>query len=131
MPTITAEYLADVMMRGYVRGRNCASWVEIPELGSHCRFADEQTLREVDDSNIEEYLIGWAHSSESTDRDYTPFEFTAHEFNNLEAEGASEAAWDTFGEGIDKGIREEIAVRLEVMRTRLLAEATVAKAKGN
>lgn len=101
--------LEEIEHAGYYRGRNCASWAELPEIGSKQRWPDEVRPREVESTDDQwELVAAWAYASESADRDFTPFEFTACAFNNRDD---AEACWEAFNAGIAKGIDEEVAAR--------------------
>lgn len=86
----------EIRQRGYYRGRNIASAQEMP--------ADEER------SDAEDKLLNWAYDAEENNRQFTPFEFTAHEFNSRDD---SEACWEAYQSGIDQGISDEVKARLD------------------
>lgn len=97
---------------GYQRGWNCASWVDVPEIGSTLpRHVDWVGIGTIEDEagqrDAMELLAGEA---ESGDRDFSPFEHTAHAFNEARN---GEALWERFDAGIAKGIRDCIAKRFK------------------
>ena len=96
---------------GLNRGRNAASWVDMPELGTKIpRDIDWVGCDVVTEENMADVMELYAFASESNDRDFSPFEFTAHEFNQARN---SESLWEAFDRGIVDGIRKEIAKRMK------------------
>lgn len=114
-PTVPASYdtpaLRDTYLAGYSRGWNVASWQNIPEIGSKLpRSVDYVGLGEIEDSADQaDALQMLASESESSDRDFSPFEFTARDLNDRED---SEDAWQAFDEGISDGISANVASRI-------------------
>ncbi len=101
--------LKDAYERGYKRGDSCASWCDMPEIGDAIpRSVDWVGYRVVTDENQADVHTMYAHESESNNRQYSPFEFTAHEFNSSDD---SEALWGAFQAGIDDGINDNISAR--------------------
>jgi hypothetical protein len=90
---------------GKERGYNVASWVDLPELGARVdKSLDYQGLGErVTSENVADYFTMLAQDAETIDRDYSPFEFTASDFNS---QPNSESLWDEFDRGIEKGISD-------------------------
>ncbi len=93
--------------RGFERGYNCASWVNLPEVGEVVRTDSDGTVT-IDEDNQWDVVSSLAHESESNDRDFSPFEFTASEFNKSRN---SDARWEAFDAGISDGIQANIAER--------------------
>ncbi len=96
---------------GKDRGFCVSTWVETPEIGSlimphidHIGLGDR-----VDEENQAEYFELMCNEAEEYSRQYSPFEFTAHELNIDEDD--SEDLWDAFTEGIFDGIHQECANR--------------------
>ncbi len=101
--------LEEIKHAGYVRGRNMAAAQDFPPIGSMQRWPDELREREVVDLDTQlELMLAWAWASEENDRCFSPFEFTAHEFNSRDD---AEECWQAFSEGIGMGIDEELAAR--------------------
>ena len=97
----------DAYDRGFVRGYNCASWQDVPDLGETIRTdSDGKVL--ITEDNQWDAVQSLACESESADRDYSPFEFTASEFNKARN---SEARWEAFDAGVSDGISANIAER--------------------
>ncbi len=62
----------------------------------------------VDADNIREVHEAVCFEAEAHSRQYSPWEYTAAEFNELE-EGESEAAWEAYEEGVADAIRGDLA----------------------
>lgn len=99
----------DAYIRGYDRGFNCASWQDLPEVGAKL-YLDSEGRIEVTEENQWDVVQSMAYESESNDRDYSPFEFTASEFNKARN---SEARWEAFDAGISDGIAANIQQRMK------------------
>lgn len=95
---------------GLNRGHCTASWVDIPEIGEKIpRYIDYVGYSVVDADNIADVMEMYASANEASDRDFSPFEFTAHAINeSLNSEGL----WEEFDRGVANGIRREIKRRL-------------------
>ena len=97
----------DAYERGFDRGFCCASWQDMPELGAKLFFDSEGRITVTED-NQWEVVQSLAYEGESNDRQFSPFEFTASEFNKARN---SEARWEAFDAGISDGIEANIAER--------------------
>jgi hypothetical protein len=97
----------DAYERGFDRGYNCASWVDVPEIGTVVR-TDSDGKVTIDEDSAWEVMASLAYESESNDRSYSPFEFTASEFNKALN---SEARWEAFDAGISQGINANLQER--------------------
>jgi len=88
---------------GYERGYNGASWQDMPEIGSTLpRDVDWIGIETVE--TVYEQIEAWemlCGEAESHSRDFTPFEFTAHDLNESRD---PEGYWEAFDEGIYKGM---------------------------
>tara|TARA_R110000787_G_scaffold240348_1_gene346629 strand:- start:311 stop:811 length:501 start_codon:yes stop_codon:yes gene_type:complete len=109
----TEAETTDAYDRGFDRGQSVASWVDIPDIGTKLPpdvdwVGVETILTEADQIEAMELLAG---ASETNDRDFSPFELTASEFNK--SENADEI-WLAFDNGIAAGIRDNIAKRFAV-----------------
>ncbi len=103
----------DAYLRGFDRGFNCASWQDLPEIGSKV-WTESDGKVTVNEDNQWDVVADAAYAGESNDRQFSPFEFTAAEFNKADEEGEegdSEALWDAFDTGISDGIHANIAER--------------------
>ncbi len=91
----------DAYERGFDRGYTCASWQDLP------------SDSDVDDGDSHWDTVQFqAYEAESNDRDFSPFEFTASEFNKARN---SEARWEAFDAGISDGIQSNIADRIKAL----------------
>lgn len=97
----------DAYEAGFERGYNCASWVDVPELGAKL-FTDSDGRVTVSADNVADIMQSLASEAESNDREYSPFEVTAYAFN---AARNSEARWEAFDTGITDGINANLAER--------------------
>ncbi len=121
--TIPAQYdtndtLRDAYSRGFNHGHGFACH-NVPELGAKL-FVEDMGRVTVDADNIREVHQSLCFSVESGSRDYSPFEFTAHEFNELgngedcedgeeQPEATSEEAWEAFESGVSDSIFADLA----------------------
>lgn len=99
------EPLAEAYSRGWNHGHGFACH-NVPRLGDKL-FVDSMGRVTVDADNIREIHQSLCFEAESNSRSYSPFEFTAHEFN--ENEELSEELWEAF----DNGIADSIFADLE------------------
>jgi len=108
---IPATYSADsALERAYRLGWNHGHGIachNVPEIGDTIsRCVDYVGLgRTVTPENIAEYHELICHAAESGSRDYSPFEFIAHEFN--ESDDANEL-WEAFESGVADSIRFDL-----------------------
>jgi hypothetical protein len=111
------EYLEYAYRKGWNHGHGCAS-ANVPSIGDKINpCIDWVGLGdEVDAENIREYheLLSFAGADNS--RQYSPFEFTAHELNEHPSEpledddtATSEAMWEAFEEGTTDAIRADLS----------------------
>jgi hypothetical protein len=111
IPTAYANELSEVYLAGFQRGYNLASWQDIPEIGSKLpRHIDYQGLGTIETAQDQaDAMQMLASEAESSNRDFSPFEFTAHELNERED---SEDAWEAYDSGIADGINANIQKRI-------------------
>ena len=92
---------------GFERGERIASWIDLPEIGQKVdKCIDWVGIGDTVDS-IEiasEYFEILATETETADREYSPFEFTAHDINESRD---PDTYWEEFDNGIIRGIRSE------------------------
>ena len=100
--------------RGYRRGFNIASYQNLPEVGETF-FLDSEGRVTVSEENQWDVVQSLAFEGESNDRQYSPFEFTASEFNKARN---SEARWEAFDAGIADGIQDNIQQRMKSLDVR-------------
>jgi hypothetical protein len=103
----------EIYKAGFNRGFNIASWVDMPEIGSSIdKYIDWQGLGStVTEENLADYMETLAFESESMNREYSPFEFTAHDLNEM-SETKPYDVWEVFESGIAAGIRKNISKRI-------------------
>lgn len=93
-----------IRSRGYQRGWNVASWCDLPEIGMEIpKHIDWVGYDTVDADNRRDVWEMYYNESESNDRQFSPFEFTAHELNEL-AETKPYDPWQIFEDGLRAGI---------------------------
>lgn len=107
--TIPAQYandanLTEAYRMGWQRGHGFACY-NVPRIGSFI-FSDSYGRALVTADNVRDIHQAACFEAESHSRDYSPFEFTAHEFNESDD---AEALWEAF----DAGIADSIFADLE------------------
>lgn len=107
----TNETLSNAYERGWNHGHGIACH-NVPELGKNYRLNSLGRIT-CDSENIREIHEAICYEAESNSRDFSPFEFTAHEFNTIgdgeESETTSEEAWEAFEEGVGDSIRNDLS----------------------
>lgn len=86
--SIPAAYQTDLLEDAYRRGWNHGHGIachNVPDLGARL-WVDDLGKVTVDAENIREVHQSLCYSAESNSRCYSPFEFTAHEFNSADPE---------------------------------------------
>ncbi len=106
MNSFETEHERDAYARGYNHGHGIACH-NVPTMGDEI-FCDSLGHVTVDEENIREVHEALCYEAESSSRDYSPFEFTAHEFNSL-GEFDADDAWAAFDEGVADAIRDDLA----------------------
>lgn len=119
--TIPAEYQRADLDSAYRRGWNHGHGIachNVPRLGDKL-FVEDMGRVTVDAENIREVHASHCCAAESNSRSYSPFEFTAHEFNSAETdengdvdpdkEGVSEELWQAFEAGASDAISADLA----------------------
>ena len=106
------ETLAETYKKGFNHGHGIACH-NVPEMGESYR-TDSLGRVTVDADNIREVHQALVYEAESNSRQYSPFEFTAHEFNSLddeenESEVSSEEVWEAFEAGINDAIAADLS----------------------
>ena len=108
----TREILSSAYSRGWNHGHGFACH-NVPEMGAKI-FSDGLGRVTVTPENIREVHESECYAAESNSRDFSPFEFIAHEFNSLgeddeECEISSDEAWEAFEAGISDSISNDLA----------------------
>src|SRR5690349_1440955 len=93
------EMLCDAYTRGWMYGHGIACH-NVPELGETL-WIDGMGRVTVDEENIREVHQNLCFSAEDNSRSYSPFEFTAHEFNSSED---ADALWEAYERGVADAI---------------------------
>lgn len=108
------ETLTDAYKRGWNHGHGIACH-NVPKLGDRL-FSDSLGRVTVHAENIREVHENSCWDAQENARQYSPFEFTAHEFNSLDDDSekdadavSSEAAWEAFEEGVTDSIHADLA----------------------
>lgn len=85
-------------------GYNAAIYAEVSDSDRHHACCDCEGKQEC-----EECIMSAAYECEQNARQYSPFEFTAHEINT----GRNpEGQWDAYDSGVEAGIKAGIKKRL-------------------
>lgn len=108
--SIPAAYQSNDLERAYRMGWNHGHGTAchtVPSIGDRiCPSIDWIGLgKTVTSENIAEYHELLCFAAESNSREYSPFEFVAHEFNESED---SESLWEAFESGVSDSIREDL-----------------------
>lgn len=109
--------LIEAYQRGWNHGHGFACH-NIPTIGE-TYWTDGEGKPVCDAENIRDVHASLCYAAESNSRQFSPFEFTAHEFNSAETdengnwnpdlEGASEELWEAFDHGINDAIAADLA----------------------
>jgi hypothetical protein len=119
--TIPADYARADLEQAYRQGWNHGHGIachNVPTLGDKL-FVDDMGRVTVDAENIREVHANLCVAAEGNSRSYSPFEFTAHEFNSAETdengkwdadkEGLSEELWEAFDAGWNDALDADLA----------------------
>jgi hypothetical protein len=109
-PYSADDILSDAYKRGWNHGHGLACH-NVPELGSKL-FVEDMGRVTVDAENIREVHQSLCYAAESNSRCYSPFEFTAHEFNShdLETDNIdSGEVWEAFEAGTNAAIDADLS----------------------
>ncbi len=101
----------DIFDSGFQRGVNVALWCEIPDIGEEIKI-DGEGIIDVTKDNLFDTCMSLCFESEANDRQYSPFEFTAKELNDIEEKKPYDV-WNVFETGIYKGFKQELTKRLK------------------
>lgn len=108
--SIPAAYQSEDLERAYRLGWNHGHGIachNVPSIGDSIdRSVDWIGLgKTVTEENIVEYHGLLCHAVADSSREYSPFEFIAHEFNESDD---SESLWEAFESGVSDSIREDL-----------------------
>jgi hypothetical protein len=103
-----------IFQLGVDRGLGFGEYVDIKGIGTVCtdNFGEYGTIT----SKVEQYeeAVSEALENEMNARQYSPFEFTAHDLNELDAEDSRPYdVWAVYEDGIYKGICQEVTRRMK------------------
>jgi hypothetical protein len=94
----------DIRNEGFRRGQNVASWTDMPEIGTKLpRDVDWVGIGVVIEANQYEAWEMLCGEAESNDRQFSPFEQTARDLNEM-AESKPYDVWEVYEAGIQAGI---------------------------
>lgn len=119
--TIPTEYQRDDLQDAYRQGWNHGHGIachNVPSIGDKL-FTESLGRVTVDADNIRDVHSDACYSAESNSRCYSPFEFTAHDFNSAEQdedgnwdadkEGLSDELWEAFEAGTQDAISADLS----------------------
>lgn len=94
----------EIYDEGYDRGRNIASWQDLPEIGTEIQAFELPNFYGVIEGvqDAEDVFMEICSEAESTNREFTPFEFTCQHLNQLEEKKPYDV-WAVFDKGIYAG----------------------------
>ena len=95
---------AEAYEKGWNRGHGIACH-NVPSLGDRL-FIDSLGRVTIDADNIREAHEALCFEAASNSRSFSPFEFTAHEFNSSDD---PEALWEAFDAGETDAIRDDLS----------------------
>ena len=98
------DLLADAYQRGWNHGHGIACH-NVPTIGETV-WSDALGRVTVDADNIREVHEAACHEAADNSRSYSPFEFTAHEFNESEY---ADDLWEAFEAGTADAIGDDLA----------------------
>jgi len=104
-PFSESELLSSAYRKGWNHGHGIACH-NVPTLGAKV-LSDSLGRVTVDADNIREVHESECHAAADSSRDFSPFEFIAHEFNSDEEN--SEALWEAFEQGTNDAIAADLA----------------------
>lgn len=94
-----------IFQDGIERGRAVASWIDLPQIGSVVLTESDGRIV-ITKENQADVWVSLCYDAESNGRQYSPFEFTARELNDLH-ESKPYDVWEVFESGITEGINRE------------------------
>ena len=93
----------EIARMGRTRGYNIASWQDLPEIGAEIpKHVDWVGYGKVSKENIRDVWELLCAEAESNSRQFSPFEFTAKELNDL-AETKPYDPWEVYDSALQKG----------------------------
>ena len=103
--------IQEINQAGIESGADLASWIELPETGQTLpRHIDWFGIGEIStDQDRQEAFLMLCHDAEQSQREFSPFEFTAKEFNSHED---PEEAWAAYETGLQLGFERNYSERV-------------------
>jgi hypothetical protein len=105
--------LREIKSWGYNRGYNIGKNCDLIDIGSYVDrhiMGKSENVKVTTDNWFEVHTnIAW--DCESGNREFSPFEFTAHEINEYEFKKGYSDAWLEFEEAIERGINRALRER--------------------
>jgi hypothetical protein len=103
----------EAYQEGLLRGFNLASWQEIPEVGTNVpKEIDWVGYEEVTEENRADVFLLFCSESESCDREYSAFEFTASSINKSRN---PDATWEKYEQGLSDGFLRNWKQRIKAL----------------
>ena len=91
---------------GFNRGRTIASYIDVREIGTD----NPEGYEILSEDDQKEWFMKDSFDSETSSREYSPFEFTAKELNGSEC---PDELWEAFEEGIFEGVQFEYQMKFD------------------
>lgn len=98
----------EIFNAGYSRGYAAGDNIDLVDIGDYTSHDGDRV--KVTSDNWMEIHSSFAWEAESNDRQFSPFEFLAHELNEI-ADSKSYEVWDVFDEGVNKGVADALKKR--------------------
>lgn len=103
------QYATESLQLAYRKGYNHGHGIachNVPELGANV-WTESLGRLTVDAENVREVHADFCWHAEQSSRDFSPFEFIAHEFNAAGEE--SDELWNAFEQGAADAIADDLA----------------------
>lgn len=111
--------IKEIKSWGYNRGYNIVKSIDLVDIGDYGdgQFLDERENVKITSNNWLEFHTNIAYEYESGNREFSPFEFLAHDINEYEDKKDSHGdAWLEFDEAIVRGINRALCERWKSIR---------------
>jgi hypothetical protein len=106
----------EIYLMGYNRGWDVATWQDMPAIGDNVpKDIDWIGCGTVDRENQIDVWHMYVSEAESRDRDFSPWEFTAHALNEI-ADAKPYDVWEVYEDGISAGIAANRRKRFPIKR---------------
>jgi hypothetical protein len=108
----TTASLEELFALGKNRGLYHARMVDMPEAGAVVRTDSDGVIEVTDTDSLSAAMVDMACDAESSNRDYSPFEFIA---NAINIRDDHQDAWMQYELGIVDGIRTNVAEQVALV----------------